>query len=278
VTARRWPWLVLLAALAVTPARANPTDPQREARAHYEAGLTKYHLGEFDAAINEFKTAYTLSHAPRLLFDIAQAQRLKKDYAQALYSYTTYLRLVPDAPNRADVAAHIAELSQLLAEKSTPANSPAPVAEPPSPAPEAQARAAASAPAPLAVAEPLLARRSAALDHRAARAELWSGVGLMVGGALFAAGAAGCTAEAAASGRSLSSLKSKSGAWNAHYQSVYQDAVRYQRAEAALWALGGTAAVIGTVLAVVGARASRVSVGVSAERSAVGLSVRGRLP
>ena len=116
---RRGGWLTVLLIVATPRAHAQPPEPQREAKEHYEAGLARYNLGEFDAAINEFKTAYTLSHAPRLLFNIAQAQRLKKDYAQALYSYTTYLRLVPDAPNRVDVTARIAELSRILAEKGT---------------------------------------------------------------------------------------------------------------------------------------------------------------
>ena len=52
---------------------------------------------------SEFKLAYARSQAPGLLFNLAQASRLNKDYEQALHFYRTYLRVRPDAPNRDDV-------------------------------------------------------------------------------------------------------------------------------------------------------------------------------
>src|SRR5262249_10653631 len=49
-----------------------PTPAESDAaREHYQRGLTHYNLGEFDAAVNEFKQAYALSSAPGLLFNIA---------------------------------------------------------------------------------------------------------------------------------------------------------------------------------------------------------------
>jgi tetratricopeptide (TPR) repeat protein len=275
-----WAWLIVLASLLAPPARANPPegqhDAQHDARTHYEAGLSHYHLGEFDAAISEFKTAYSISNAPRLLFDIAQAQRLKKDYAQALYSYTTYLRLVPAAPNRADVTARIAELNQILAEKATPPSA----SLPPSPSPEPSPPVAEPSPEPTIVPPPSAVPPPVASGApRSARVELWTGVALVLGGAVLAAGAAGCTAQAASDGKSLTALKSGGGAWNGHYQSVYEQGVRSQNAAAALWALSGATAAVGAVLAVVGARASRrVQVGASAGRGGAGLTLGGRLP
>src|SRR5690348_5715498 len=115
--------LALLACIALVggarPAAARDRagdERMREAREHYEKGLLHYNLGEFAPAIAEFKTAYELSRAPRLLFNIALAQRLNKDFDGALYSYTTHLRLLPDADNRVDVAARIAEMSRVLRE------------------------------------------------------------------------------------------------------------------------------------------------------------------
>jgi tetratricopeptide (TPR) repeat protein len=119
-------WLVLVSILAISHAawaqkhkKADPEQEKRdaEARDHYEKGLKHYNLGEFDPAVEEFKKAYELSDAPGLLFNIAQVYRAKEDYKQALYFYRTYLRLQPDAPNRADVEARVADLERLVAEK-----------------------------------------------------------------------------------------------------------------------------------------------------------------
>jgi tetratricopeptide (TPR) repeat protein len=88
-----------------------------EARALYDQGITHYNLGEFDLAIDKFKQAYALTNAPGLLFNIAQAYRLKGDYEQALYFYKTYIRLQPEAANRADVEARIAEMEKAIEDK-----------------------------------------------------------------------------------------------------------------------------------------------------------------
>lgn len=95
------------------------TDEQKkaEAKALYDKGISHYNLGEFDPAIAAFRQAYAVSSAPGLLFNIAQSFRLKKDYENASYFYTTYLRLKPDAPNRADVEARIVEMGTLLEEQ-----------------------------------------------------------------------------------------------------------------------------------------------------------------
>ncbi|MBI4510066.1 MAG: hypothetical protein HY698_10560 [Deltaproteobacteria bacterium] len=92
-------------------------DKAQQAKDHYQRGITAYNLGEFDVAVREFKEAYALSSAPGLLFNIAQAYRLKKDYEQALYFYKTYLRLQPDAQNKDDVNARIVEMEKLLEEQ-----------------------------------------------------------------------------------------------------------------------------------------------------------------
>jgi tetratricopeptide (TPR) repeat protein len=103
-----------------TPAadRSQTEDQKRaEAKTLYEQGLSHYNLGEFDQAIAAFRKSYALTQAPGLLFNIAQAFRLEKDYEQATYFYTTYLRLQPDAANRADVEARLAEMQQALEEQ-----------------------------------------------------------------------------------------------------------------------------------------------------------------
>jgi tetratricopeptide (TPR) repeat protein len=92
-------------------------DAKLDAKAHYDQGLTHYNLGEFDKAIVEFKAAYAISNATGLLFNIAQAYRLLKQFEQASYFYKTFLRLKPEAPNRADVEQRIEEMDKAIAEQ-----------------------------------------------------------------------------------------------------------------------------------------------------------------
>lgn len=124
----------LLSASATVAAQPAPapapgggqTDDQKKAEAKtlYDKGLTHYNLGEFDLAIADFRAAYAISSAPGLLFNIAQSFRLKKDYEQASYFYATYLRLKPDAANRADVEARIAEMNTLIEQQKKLQNGP----------------------------------------------------------------------------------------------------------------------------------------------------------
>jgi tetratricopeptide (TPR) repeat protein len=100
------------------PASTKPPpalDDRAAARDHYKRGITAYNLGEYDRAVDELKKAYELSNAPSLLFNIAQALRLKRDHAQALLFYRNYLRLEPNAPNRADAEALAIEMQEKAA-------------------------------------------------------------------------------------------------------------------------------------------------------------------
>jgi hypothetical protein len=99
------------------PAQEEKALKEKQAYDLYQEGITNYNLGEFDKAIEKFKAAYALTGAPGLLFNVAQAYRLKKDYEQALYFYKTYLRLDPDAPNKADVDARVAEMERMMQEQ-----------------------------------------------------------------------------------------------------------------------------------------------------------------
>ena len=67
---------IALALALASPVRAAPEDP---ARAHYDRGMQRYNLGDFDGAITAFDAAYAVSKAPGLLFNLAQAHRLALD-------------------------------------------------------------------------------------------------------------------------------------------------------------------------------------------------------
>src|SRR5678815_3358010 len=81
---------------------------------HYEEGLRRYNLAEYDSAIEEFKQSYALAPLPLLLFNLAQAHRMKKNYEQAVNLYRNYLRNQPDAQNRADVEELITKTEEAL--------------------------------------------------------------------------------------------------------------------------------------------------------------------
>lgn len=94
----------------------DPKDDQRVARELFQKGITAYNLGDYDKSVAELKRAYELSNQPQLLFNIAQALRAKRDHAAALVFYRNYLRLVPNAPNRADAESLALEMQQRAAE------------------------------------------------------------------------------------------------------------------------------------------------------------------
>src|SRR5262249_44458780 len=80
------------------------------------------------------------SQAPELLFNIGQCYRNLGRYEEATKSYQAFLRVTPNAPNRAKVEALIAEM-EAAREKQPKEASPAPGA-PPEPHPAASGEGA----------------------------------------------------------------------------------------------------------------------------------------
>jgi tetratricopeptide (TPR) repeat protein len=131
----------MTALLLIVTALAQPR--AEEAQQLTEQGLAHYNVGEYDKAIDEFKRAYLISKRPALLFNIAQAQRLKGDCKEALQTYKAYLRADP-AANRSKIESRIAEMEKCVKEKPevapppTPESPPTPPSTPaPTPAPSA---------------------------------------------------------------------------------------------------------------------------------------------
>jgi tetratricopeptide (TPR) repeat protein len=91
--------------------RAPDADALKEARRQFEDGQTHYSLGEYEQALACFRRAYELSSASKLLFNIAQAHRLKGDCKQALEIYRHFVRLAPSSPYRGAAEAQIAGLA-----------------------------------------------------------------------------------------------------------------------------------------------------------------------
>src|SRR5688500_2544013 len=96
-------FIVGVLALVATPVRAQEpsVDSRRdEAKRRFERGALHHEAGEYDLAIADFQAAYALSHAPLLIFNIAQSLRLKGDCAAAAAEYRRFVEAAPTAPNR----------------------------------------------------------------------------------------------------------------------------------------------------------------------------------
>jgi tetratricopeptide (TPR) repeat protein len=215
-------------------------------------------VGEFDLAIEEFKHAYKISNAPGLIFNLAQAMRLRKDWERAIHLYETYLRLDPNSPNRLDVNRFIAECEDELRRASPPRPAPAeaPIVAPPPPAeppstlvrradPETTTRR----PPP---SKPAPELRAARLSRPSTP---WLASGLTtitVGAGLFAGGvAAGVRASDAAD--QVSRPSREGGDWSARHDALYAEGQRDGAIATVLTVVGGAALVTGAVLTAVGA-------------------------
>jgi tetratricopeptide (TPR) repeat protein len=233
---------VALVVCAPTVRAAGAGDSLQEAKDHYDRGMAHYELGEFASAVEEFKQAYARSQAPGLLFNLAQASRLNKDYEQALHFYRTYLRVRPEAANRDDVEKRIAELEPIVEMRRRAEEEQLPAVK----------RQTAPGPAPMIEDKPTIVR---ALPS--GRGEKIAGivVGVVGLGALGAGIGLGVTSLDAQ--KKLSSLATQMGSWTPAQASLYQTGQRDATAATALYVVGGAAVATGVILYAVGWKRDR---------------------
>ncbi|MCC6997726.1 MAG: tetratricopeptide repeat protein [Deltaproteobacteria bacterium] len=117
---------VVFVALALLPAAVARADKKSDAEAKkaYMDGTKYYNLGDFPKAIEHYKRAYELKPDAVFLYNIAQSYRLSNDFTQALFFYKSFLRNLPDAPNRAEVERRITEMEDAQAKAKATANAP----------------------------------------------------------------------------------------------------------------------------------------------------------
>lgn len=109
--------LVSLVACALlisgSSARADLNELEGQAAAHFERGVELYREGSLDAALVEFERAYELIPSYRLLYNLAQIQAERHEYATAVGLFEKYLEAgaaqLSDA-RRAEVQAEIEKL------------------------------------------------------------------------------------------------------------------------------------------------------------------------
>jgi tetratricopeptide (TPR) repeat protein len=244
----------VVAALVVcalsSPARA---DTAQEARDHYERGMAHYELGEFGAAVEEFKAAYARSQAPGLLFNLAQASRLNKDYEQALHFYRTYLRVRPDAPNRDDVEARITELTPIVeaqrrAEVDRLKAQERAVTLPPVDVKRPERRDDVVTPAVVVKAPPRNGKR-----------ERVAGLVVGLGGVALLGAGVGLGVAALDAQNKLSKLASAMGSWSPEQANLYSTGRNDAAAATALYVVGGVAVGTGVVLYAIGWKRDRAA-------------------
>lgn len=119
------------------PAPASPReDTKQRARLFYEAAEAYYQAKEYSEALRGYQSAYELTRAPALLFNMAQCYRLLDQKREALAAYREFLVLSPDTRYRAEIEERIATLERELAPPPPPSlAAPAPL-EAPAPAPK----------------------------------------------------------------------------------------------------------------------------------------------
>lgn len=94
-------------------AHADAVDNVAAAREDFERGTRAYDLGHYAEAAKEYEAAYRAKDDPALLFNIGQAYRGANEPEKAIVAFRSYLRRVPEASNRDEVEARIAELQRL---------------------------------------------------------------------------------------------------------------------------------------------------------------------
>lgn len=107
------PVAIILGLVSAAQAQA----PNPDADAAYREGRRHYDLHEWDAAIAKFKEAYRLRPDAPSLFNIAQANRLKGDCAEALGFYRTYRRNFSREKNVAKVDRFILDMEACVTAK-----------------------------------------------------------------------------------------------------------------------------------------------------------------
>lgn len=235
--------MVVLVGLLVWPGvgSAEPTaEDKLKARPHFERGQAAYNAGRYDDAIAEYLRAYDFAPAPALLFNVAQALRLKGDKPRALDYYRKFLEAArsDDAKSqrvREEAQGHADRLARELGQ-SGPASAPI------------------AAPTAVTAAEPVATNPAAATTLPPAQDEGRPGASLRIAG--IATGIAGLVTlgMGVKFGLDAKDLESQvvNKDWSADLDQKVQDGYAAETKGVALMVAGGALAVGGVVLYLIG--------------------------
>jgi tetratricopeptide (TPR) repeat protein len=122
--------VLLLSRIAVAD-----TPDANAGRKLFAEGQELYTKSDYDAAAAKFELAYAKDPDPAYMFNLAQAHRLGKRCARAASDYRTFLSLVSDPPNEAEVKIYIRDMDECSPKKPDPIVKAPPIQPPPDPAP-----------------------------------------------------------------------------------------------------------------------------------------------
>ena len=95
------------------PAEGKDDKMLERAMAAYERGQQNYKLAQYEAALADFKEASSLYASPDFQYNIGLCYEKLGQYDEAVLAYVTYLKVKPEAEDRANVEATIARLQEL---------------------------------------------------------------------------------------------------------------------------------------------------------------------
>jgi tetratricopeptide (TPR) repeat protein len=123
---------VLLATMLFLSTRDARGDTAADLAKHIDAAKAAFAEERYDDAIAEFRAANALKPDPKIVYSIAQAQRLAGDCKGAIESYQEFLGTKPDAKLKEYSEANIAQCKKELASNPPPVvePTPTPVVEP----------------------------------------------------------------------------------------------------------------------------------------------------
>jgi tetratricopeptide (TPR) repeat protein len=110
---RYWGGLLLVATISSLAPLAHAD----EAKDLFQRGAAAYREGEYEKAIELFGQAYRQHPYPELVYNTGQAYEKLGDTPRALQSFREYLRLAPNASDRATVEKRIGALEERQAQK-----------------------------------------------------------------------------------------------------------------------------------------------------------------
>jgi hypothetical protein len=126
---------LLLATLLILSTRDARGDTAADAAKHVDAAKAAFAEERYADAIAEFRAAHALKPDPKLVYSIAQAQRLAGDCKGAIASYEEFLATKPDAKLEEYSKANITQCKKELASQPKPVVEPTPTPVEPTPTP-----------------------------------------------------------------------------------------------------------------------------------------------
>jgi len=94
---------------------ANADVANRAAQRYFEQGELLFKQTQFSLALREYQKAFDADPLPELLYNIGQCYRNLRDYDHAILNFKTYLSLLPNASDRAEVESLIENLEDRVA-------------------------------------------------------------------------------------------------------------------------------------------------------------------